>query len=236
MFFRKKPPEESKRRAGDLDYTLVRSSRRTLALQIRGGELVVRAPHKTPLREIEDWIFEKRTWIARHQQKAKVKAKSKPAYRDGGHHPYLGQSYPLRIDKGRKTACDLRDGEIRLTLRGKATEEAVKRALKSWYTSKAKAVFQDRLTELFPPFEERGHKRPEIRLRWMKSRWGSMGSHGKMTLNARLVKKDLELIDYVIVHELCHLEHMNHGRGFYKLMDQMLPGWKPLRKQLKGDL
>ncbi|HXV73538.1 MAG TPA: YgjP-like metallopeptidase domain-containing protein, partial [Sphingomonadales bacterium] len=181
MFFRKKPPEESRRQAGDLDYTLVRSSRRTLALQIREGELIVRAPHKTPLREIEDWIFEKRNWIARHQHKAKTK--TKPACRDGELHPYLGENYPLRIDKGRKTACDLLNGEIRLMLRGKAAEAAIKRALKAWYTSEARAVFDDRLSELFPPFEARGHKRPEIRLRWMKSRWGSMGSHGKMTLN-----------------------------------------------------
>lgn len=236
MFFRKKPPEKSKRRAGDLDYTLVRSGRRTLALQIREGELVVRAPHKTPVREIEDWIFEKRAWIARHRQKAKVKAKTKPAYRAGALHPYLGQRYPLRLNRGRKSACDLLTGEIRLTIRGEASPEKIKRALKKWYAAEAKAVFEDRLTELYPPFEERGHKRPEIRLRWMKSRWGSMGSHGKMTLNAKLVKKDLALVDYVIVHELCHMEHMNHGRRFYKLMDQMLPGWKPLRKQLKGDL
>ncbi len=235
MFFKRKKSETSKGAIGDLDYTLVRSSRRTLALQIKnGGQLVVRAPHRTPLREIEDWIYKKRAWILRHQQRAKTK--ETPEFLEGERHPYLGQNYPLCLKKGAKTKGNLENGEIILTLRGTPTPDKIERALRVWYRAEAKAIFEDRLDKHFAAFEARGHKRPSISLRWMKGRWGSMSTKGKMSLNTQLVKKDIELVDYVIVHELCHMEHMNHGKGFYKLMDQMMPGWKVLRKGLKGDL
>lgn len=237
MFFKRKKSETSQGTIRDLDYTLVRSSRRTLALQIKnGGLLVVRAPHRTPLREIEDWIYKKRSWILRHQQNSLAKAEDTPLFLEGERHPYLGQSYPLRLKKGAKTGGTLEDGEIILTLRGNPTEAKIERALRVWYRAEAKEIFEDRLDKHFAPFETRGHKRPSISLRWMKGRWGSMSTKGKMSLNTQLVKKNIELVDYVIVHELCHMEHMNHGKGFYKLMDQMLPGWKVLRKGLKGDL
>ncbi|MCH8173119.1 MAG: M48 family metallopeptidase [Proteobacteria bacterium] len=237
MFFKKKKPQTSAREAGGMDYTLVRSSRRTLSLQIReGGELVVRAPHRTPLREIEDWIFKKRKWIERHQNRFEKIAIKAPVYRDGAGHFYLGVKYPLRIVKGVRHRAELRDGVIILTLRGAPGPEKIERALKAWYLEEAWGVFEDRLSKLFPPFAGRNHDRPEIKIRWMKSRWGSMGREGVMTLNAKLMLKETGLIDYVIVHELCHMEHMNHGPKFYALMDQMLPGWKGRRKMLKGDL
>lgn len=237
MFFKKRKSEASKGSIGDLDYTLVRSSRRTLALQIKsGGQLVVRAPHRTPLREIEDWIYKKRTWILRHQHKSLKKAENEPEFREGARHPYLGQNYPLRLKRGMQMGGTLENGEIILTLRGTPTEAKIERALRAWYRAEAVLIFEDRLDKHFAPFELRGHKRPTISLRWMKGRWGSMSTSGKMSLNTQLVKKDIEHIDYVIVHELCHMEHMNHGKGFYKLMNEMMPGWKQLRKGLKGDL
>lgn len=237
MFFKKKKPETSKGTIQDLDYTLVRSSRRTLALQIKsGGQLVVRAPHRTPLREIEDWIYKKRTWILKHQHKSLKKAEETPEFLEGEAHPYLGETYPIFLKKGASMGGVLEAGEIILSLRGTPTPDKIERTLKAFYRAEAVLIFEDRLDKLFPPFQERGHKRPPISLRWMKGRWGSMSTSGKMSLNTQLVKKDIEHIDYVIVHELCHMEHMNHGKGFYNLMDQMMPGWKNLRKGLKGDL
>ncbi len=236
MFFKRKKTETSSGSAAGLDYTLVRSRRKTLALQIREGGLIVRAPLKTPLREIEDWIYQKRRWILRHQQKSRARAENHPAYAEGARHPFLGESYRLGLKKGARSGGELWAGVIWLTLRGAPTPDKIEGALKAWYKAEAAGVFEDRLSDLFPPFEARGFKRPRISQRWMKGRWGSMSASGKMSLNTKLVMKDMALIDYVIVHELCHLEHMNHGPGFYQLMDQMLPGWKVLRKQLKGDL
>lgn len=236
MFFKRKKTETASGEIAGLEYKLVRSSRRTLALQIKAGELVVRAPHRTPLREIEDWIHQKRKWIEKHQTRHKKRAEDAPVYEEGADHYYLGEKYPLRITKGVRAGADLKGGEIVVTLRGEATPDKIERALKAWYRTEAEGVFQDRLSILFPPFAERGHKLPPITVRWMKSRWGSMSHKGQMTLNAKLMLKDVRLVDYVIVHELCHMEHMNHGPKFYRLMDQMLPGWKKLRKGLKGDL
>ncbi len=237
MFFKKKKSETSKGSFGDLDYTLVRTSRRTLALQIKnGGQLIVRAPHRTPLREIEDWIYKKRTWIIRHQHKSLQKAEDTPLYLEGEHHPYLGRTYPLRLKRGMQMGGILENGEILLTLRGAPSPEKIERVLKVFYRAEAVLIFEDRLDKHFAPFAVRGHKRPTISMRWMKGRWGSMSRSGKMSLNTQLVKKDIEQVDYVIVHELCHMEHMNHGKKFYRLMDQMMPGWKNLRKGLKGDL
>jgi predicted metal-dependent hydrolase len=84
-----------------------------------------------------------------------------------------------------------------------------------------------------PHFERLGHSLPKVVVRQMRSRWGSCTARGKITLNLKLVMVPRQLIDYVIVHELCHLAEHNHSKGFYTLLSRVMPDWEERREKLE---
>ena len=77
-------------------------------------------------------------------------------------------------------------------------------------------------------------ERPPIRLRVMQTQWGNCSAKGCLTLNPWLVKAPSDCIDYVLLHELCHVAEHNHSEAFYRLMGQVMPGWEKIKKRLDG--
>ena len=97
------------------------------------------------------------------------------------------------------------------------------------------AVFNEILDEVYPAFIPYGVKKPKLRVRTMKSCWGScLVNKGIITLNRKLLMKPRECIEYVMVHELCHFIHPNHSKEFYKLMEQFMPDWRERKGRLNG--
>jgi predicted SprT family Zn-dependent metalloprotease len=103
------------------------------------------------------------------------------------------------------------------------------RLIADWYQRQAAQIFSQRLTVCFERVRAWGVAYPTLRVRRMKTRWGSCTGHGAITLNSRLVELPVDLIDYVILHELCHLREMNHGPRFYALLEGVCPTWKAQR-------
>ena len=110
-------------------------------------------------------------------------------------------------------------------------QETVRAALWRWYRHQAGRLFAARLSELAGRLPWLADD-PPLRLRRMRRRWGSCSASGVITLNTHLVKAPTALLDYVILHELCHLRELNHGPRFYELMDQALPDWRARRQDL----
>lgn len=97
------------------------------------------------------------------------------------------------------------------------------------------AIFTEILDEVYPAFIPYGIARPKLRVRTMKSCWGScLVNKGIITLNRKLLMKPRECIEYVMVHELCHFIHPNHSKEFYKFMEQFMPDWKERKGRLNG--
>ena len=97
------------------------------------------------------------------------------------------------------------------------------------------AVFNEILDEVYPAFIPYGVKKPKLRVRTMKSCWGScLVNKGIITLNRKLLMKPRECIEYVMVHELCHFIHPNPSKEFYKFMEQFMPDWKERKGRLNG--
>jgi predicted metal-dependent hydrolase len=88
------------------------------------------------------------------------------------------------------------------------------------------------LKVLYPLISRQGVPFPEIKVRKMKRRWGSCQTNGCITLNLRLIQASIPYIDYVMIHELCHLVEPNHSRRFYALLDALLPDWRGRRERL----
>ena len=99
------------------------------------------------------------------------------------------------------------------------------------------SLFTEILDEFYPLFVPYGVKKPKLRVRTMKSCWGScLVNKGIITLNRKLLMKPRECIEYVVVHELCHFIHPNHSKQFYGFMEQFMPDWKERKRRLNGTL
>jgi predicted metal-dependent hydrolase len=106
--------------------------------------------------------------------------------------------------------------------------------LNKWIEAAALQYFQSRLTECFEIFRQKIQcQAPVLKMRKMKKRWGSMSAMRVMTLNLCLIFTDPQCIDYVIMHELCHIKHLNHGTQFHELQAYFTPNWKQIKKQLE---
>lgn len=216
------------------DYTIIRSRRRSLELRLYPDRRIeVRVPLRASEYEISAFIASKSAWLQRRLS-ALPEQVSQPSlkYCQGEAHLFLGERYPLSLNPARRSATALTNDRIEMLLPAPEDERRVALQLSRWYRAQAETVFNRIIDQHFPFFAERGHNRPSLRIRAMKSRWGSLSSRGYINLNAELIKTGLACIEYVVVHELCHLEHMNHGPGFRRLLSQRLPDWEQRKREL----
>jgi predicted metal-dependent hydrolase len=231
------PPLPSSPFRPGVDYRVIRSRRRSLELRVYPDRRVeVRVPWHCPRAEVEAFVASREDWLRQRLAEAPpiIVTPPAPGFRTGEAHLYLGERYPLAIAPARRAATGMADGQ--LLLLSPAPDDPGKLAdqLGRWYRRQAEQVFGELLDQHFPFFAARGHARPVLKIRTMKSRWGSLSSRGGMTLNLELIKTPLGSIEYVVIHELCHLEHMNHGPGFRSLLTRLLPDWQQRKRELNA--
>jgi len=170
------------------DYKLIRSRRKTLCIEIRQGQLLVRAPLRASNAEIARFLREKQSWIEDHLAKARAREEAK-------------QSVPL-----------LTDAEIRLL------------------AHEAKVLIPDRVAYFARQLNVAYGR---ITIRCQRTRWGSCSSRGNLNFNCLLMLAPREVLDSVIVHELCHRKHMNHSAAFYNEVLRIMPDYRTWDKWLK---
>lgn len=153
-------------------------------------------------------------------------------YISGESHYYLGKQYLLKVleDPDSKPQVKLLRGKLEVTLRQKNAAK-VEQLLSDWYKVRAKEVFAKRLDVLLEQTLW-VTERPPLRMLTMHTQWGSCSPQGRLTLNSHLVKAPRECIDYVILHELCHLAEHNHSERFYRLLSQVMPSWEEVKARL----
>ena len=218
------------------DYTLIRSTRRTLELRLLADlRIEVRAPLRTSQADIDTFLRSRADWLAR--TRARMRQRPGPltlALADGARHPLLGEPVVLAVRQGPRRAPVLQGDTLQMSLPAPEAA-AVADALERWYRTQARQVFNDEIDRQFPFFAARGYQRPTLRIKRMKSRWGSLSSRGYMNLNLSLIQLPRPCLEYVVAHELCHLAHMDHGPGFKRLLSECMPDWAA-RKTLLNQL
>jgi predicted metal-dependent hydrolase len=221
---------------GEVGYDIIRSSRRTLSLSVKqGGALLIRAPWHMPAGTIMSFVISKESWIIRQRNRVleKEAAKKEMTYAEGCLIPYLGNEYRLILGKALRNRIIVDGSEINVICRYPADPEKVKETIDRWYLAEAKRLLISRSYELATRYTTETGKPSSVAIRKMKTRWGTCRTNGKIMLNSELIKKRQDLIDSVILHELCHLKHHNHGKEFYALLEKLMPGYKNLRKELR---
>lgn len=223
---------------GDTTHTfdLYLSKRKSLTLRVRADtRLTIDAPPETPLTSIYEFVRKRSAWIEHHQAKAQAMVNAQPPrqYTDGETWQFLGRHYQLRLEcVAKKEGVVLSAGQLIVSVR---QPERAALVMRNWYLKHAREFFLDRMAVMAPLVTLLGITAPEkVIIRAMKTRWGTCSNDGRITLNLKLMQLDIDLLDYVIVHELCHLREFNHSPRFYALLDAAMPDWKKRRRTLQA--
>lgn len=219
-----------------IEFAVVKSRRRSLSIAIQpDGNLLVKAPFFMSDGEILKWVKTKTSWIVRKRAKIREQQEMNPPkkYVTGEKFWYLGQEYDLevRISTGRSGMVGIVEDKIVLFSKSEDGAE-VQKILATWYVKQAKAVIPKRVRFWA---ERMGESYGNITVKNQKKRWGSCSSARNLNFNRRLIMAPEAVVDYVVVHELCHLRHMNHSKEFWDEVEKILPDYKIHKKWLENN-
>jgi hypothetical protein len=145
---------------------------------------------------------------------------------------YLGKGYRFQPSTQKSKQPVLIDG-ICYYPQSWSTENLLAK-IESWQRGQAKEIYQQLIDQWWPQFSQGALiERPVLRVKKMRSRWGSLSSKGFINLNLKLIELSPEIIEMVVVHELCHSHHFDHSANFYRLMAEKLPHYKDVEAELK---
>ena len=218
----------------DISVEITRKKIKNLHLRIHPpqGDVRLSVPVKMSLAMVCRFVKSKADWIRHHQGRMQQQPELlQPNWCDGEQHPFLGGDYPLRlVENPKRPQVNLTANELVIQSRSGSNAGQRAKQLDQWYRLQ--------LLSLLEPMSERWQARMGvvvsiIRVRKMKTRWGSCTtSSGAIRISLELVKKPVECIEYVLVHELVHLLERGHNQRFYRLMDEYLPDWQARRDLL----
>lgn len=221
-------------------FVLQRSRRRSIGFLIGDDGLRVTAPRWVVLADIDAAVLEKSRWILSKlndwQHRKERLALNQTRWEEGGDLPYLGKRIVMRLDAQRVSglagdANDPQDGDtLWLGLPADAGQARIRDTVQSWLQGRAKALFDIRLKDFL---HRTGLKINRWGLSSAATRWGSCTSTGNILLNWRLIHFPINVIDYVIAHELAHLREMNHSTDFWAEVGQLLPDFEGAREALR---
>jgi predicted metal-dependent hydrolase len=217
----------------DVAYEFKRGKRRTIGLKVTGEGLSVSAPRWTPVSEVEALLRDKSDWVLDKLQNARQREgeleQARTVWADGAELAYLGDRVRLALDPthafaqaGAALQAAAPDAlpVLRLGLAHSASEAQIRDAAQAWLMRQAEQLFAQRLDHFAPQL---GVRYERLRLSSAGTRWGSASVDGCIRLNWRLIHLSMDLIDYVVVHELSHLRHMNHSPQFWDVVASVLP-------------
>ncbi|WP_314287514.1 SprT family zinc-dependent metalloprotease [Capnocytophaga sputigena] len=216
-------------------YELYYTDRKTLGIKVYPDTSVkVFAPIDTDLPIIEQHLKAKRKWIEKQQRSFRSYLPATPArqYIGGESFLYLGKQYMLKIESSTAEEVKLYQGRLVVkTVNPEATH--IKKLLQQWYIARATILFNKLFEEQFCLFKRFGLEKPILQIKKMEKRWGSCTPQQKIILNPELIKAPVVCINYVILHELCHLVHHNHSKAFYRLLENFMPDWQKYKQLLE---
>lgn len=216
-----------------IDFRLEYSDRKSLGITVTPEmEVLVKAPTGTSLEIVKDKVRKKAPWIVKQQSffLSFHPKSTKRKFISGETHLYLGRQYRLQIELDQNESVKLKGKFIIVTTTEKSRTEIL---LKNWYLQHAKDRFTNIAAPLIEKFKRYNVEPSAITLREMPTRWGSCTPKGKIILNPELIKAPKGCIEYVIVHELCHLIHHDHTQKFFDLQNKEMKDWQKWKTKLE---
>jgi predicted metal-dependent hydrolase len=198
-------------------------------------KIVARAPIEYSLEEVQEKLEKRTSWMIHQLEYFDQYHPLLPErkYVSGETHYYLGRQYRLKVIASGENDMKLIGKFFILTATQPENLERKQQLVQDWYTRHARVLIQNRVSLFVDRIFELGAQKPEIKYRRMDKRWGSCTPSGVITFNTELIKAPTHCIDYVVLHELCHLVHEGHSVKFYHLLDLLMPDWKKRKERLE---
>ena len=196
----------------------------------------VQAPTGKSLEDILRRVQKRAPWIAK-QLRYFEQFQPRPVpkrFVSGETFRYLGRQYRLKAVKGIREEVKLSRPHLIVEVPDPSDRAAIERVVRDWYQMKARTILEERVEALYQETKRHIPFRPGIRVRHMVRRWGSCTPNGCIVFNRSLVQAPRHCIDYVIIHELCHLRHRDHGPRFQKLLTRLCPNWVHAKARLES--
>lgn len=216
-----------------LKVNIIKKARKTISIKINeNGEVIVSAPLFISNKRLQQLIKSKEGWIISKLKHIKESKEEGFSLERGV--SYLGVNYPISIfhteGNSIRIAFNKSSFNIYVPYGVSDEDEIIKAALIKWYREEARGILEKR-TNLYA--EILGVYPKKIFIKDQKTRWGSCSSKGNINLNYRIIMAPLDIVDYLVVHELCHLVHLDHSKEFWKLASNILPDYRKSRNWLK---
>lgn len=220
----------------NIKFTVNRRNRKTLGINVLPtGEVTVDAPQDTSIEKVTEIVHKRAGWILKQKRKISTFHPPMPPkqYLAGETFLYLGDQYRLGVFDSNKNEVILSKDRIKVYSKVGTDPINIKNQLNKWFREEAKRVFEERLSACMPRVENIDiTSMPTLKIRKMEKRWGSCTLDGHIILNLELISASIDCIDYVIIHELCHLREHRHNRIFYQLLSIALPDWEDHKTKL----
>jgi len=222
-----------------IQYRLSRAASRTISITVRpDGSVNVVAPESAEVEEVDARVKQRARWILRQLRRFDEFRPITPPrrYVGGETHRYLGRQYRLKIEDAEVDRVLVRSGRLVVETRFPKDRDWIATLIHRWMRSRAHEILRERFDDAAPVMAGLGIKRPSLRVCPMKKRWGSHTPSGRVMLNDMLIAAPRECIDYVIVHELCHVVEPHHSQRFFKLLNRFMPDWERRKERLERSM
>jgi len=216
-----------------INFRVEYSARKTLGITVTPDlDVLVKAPLDSSIEKIKKKLIKKAPWIIKQQSffLSFHPKTTERKYIGGETHLYLGRQYILKVETSNIDSVKLKGKFIEVHTSDKSK---VKKLVKEWYLAHAKSKFHEIALPLIEKFKKYKVKPDSIVFREMPTRWGSCTPKGKIILNTELIKAPKGCIEYVIIHELCHLIYHDHTRKFIDLQTKEMPDWEKWKSKLE---
>ena len=217
----------------NLEYELVRSKIKNMYILIRNGKVIVKVPKAISDNRIRNFINSKEEWINKKLKEFEKKSFKEKSYVSGEVFKVLGNDYTLNIEYGdfEKASVNLNNGYINICVSENCETVKIKELIEKMYY-KIALMIVDKSVNMWKNILKIA---PDVVvIKKLKTAWGKCNSKGKITINPDLMKYDQRVIDYVVLHEFCHLRYMNHSKDFWNMVGKFMPDYKDLKKELKN--
>lgn len=219
----------------EIEYTLERKRIKNLYISIKDGNVIVRVPTRTSKEKIEELISKRAEWIIENVKNQKKNAQAPKEYVDGEVFKVLGKEYILSISyenvKKPKLKFWLNKLIITLPIENKKDSKAqIKKLLDNFYTKLAEKEVEKAMRKMTMKV---GLAPNSYKIKKLKSTWGNCSTTANISINRNIVMYSRHAIEYVCLHELCHLYNMNHSKEFWNMVEKYMPDYKVAEEELK---
>lgn len=221
--------------AQDIEFTLIRSDRKTADIVIeRSGDVIVRAPNGIDDERVREAVAERALWVHRslaEWEDLNSSRRHRPLVQGQGF-AYLGRSYRLKLIEDSDAPLRLKNGRWELSEAFVAREGAAgaRKAFRDLYATKGMQIFTERVRQLAPSV---GVEPGPVAVKELGYHWASCGGGGALNFHWKTLMAPQTVIDYIVVHELCHLRHRDHSDAFWNEVDKVIPRYRERKEWLR---